>query len=46
MLSSTGNMYTMAVVDENGVHIGVGSATTKKHAEQLAAKEALARLTC
>ena len=41
MLSSSTNMYTMAVADKNGAHIGIGSATTKKQAEQLAAKEAL-----
>ena len=45
MVSSTANMYTMAAVDENGVHIGVGSSSTKKQAEQLAAKEALSRLS-
>ena len=41
MLSSSTNMYTMAVLDKNGVHIGIGSSSTKKQAEQLAAKEAL-----
>jgi ribonuclease-3 len=45
MLSSAANMYTMAAVDEKGIHIGIGSAPTKKQAEQLAAKEALKRLT-
>lgn len=45
MLSSSANLYTMAAVDENGAHLGVGSAVTKKQAEQLAAKEALKRLT-
>lgn len=41
ILSSSTNMYTMAVLDNNGGEIGVGTATTKKQAEQLAAKEAL-----
>jgi ribonuclease-3 len=44
MLSSAANMYTMAAVDENGIHLGIGSSSTKKQAEQLAAKEALKRL--
>ena len=44
MLSSSANLYTMAAVDENGAHLGIGSAVTKKQAEQLAAKEALKRL--
>lgn len=46
MLSSPANMFTMAVVDTNGVHMGIATATTKKQAEQLAAKEALAKFTC
>ena len=41
MLSSAANTYTMAVVDENGVHIGVGTSSTKKQAEQFAAQNAL-----
>ncbi len=45
MLSSSTNLYTMAVLDKNGVHIGVGSAPTKKQAEQLAAKKALDQFT-
>jgi len=45
MLSSSPNLYTMAVVDENNVPLGVGSSSTKKQAEQLAAKEAIVRLT-
>lgn len=45
MLSSSANIYTMAAVDENGVHLGVGSAVTKKQAEQLAAKEAIKNLS-
>jgi ribonuclease-3 len=44
MLSSAGNMYTMAVTDENGVHLGVGAATTKKQAEQFAAKQAMEKI--
>lgn len=45
MLSSAANIYTMAAVDESGIHLGIGCAATKKQAEQLAAKEALKRLT-
>ena len=45
MLSSTANIYTMAAVDEKGIHLGIGSALTKKQAEQLAAKQALNRLS-
>lgn len=45
MLSSAANTYTMAAVDEKGIHLGIGTAVTKKQAEQLAAKEALKRLT-
>ena len=45
MLSSAANTYTMAAVDENGAHLGIGSAVTKKQAEQLAAKDALKRLS-
>lgn len=45
MLSSAANTYTMAAVDEKGIHLGIGSSVTKKQAEQLAAKDALARLT-
>ena len=41
ILSSSPNLYTMAAVDKDGVHIGIGTAPTKKQAEQLAAKEAL-----
>lgn len=46
MVSSTANVYVMAAIDENGSHLGVGTSSTKKHAEQLAAKEALKKLTC
>lgn len=45
MLSSAANVYTMAAVDENGAHLGIGSAPTKKQAEQLAAKKAMEQLT-
>lgn len=45
MLSSAANTYTMAAIDERGIHLGIGSASTKKQAEQLAAKNALSRLT-
>lgn len=41
MLSSNINSYTMAAVDKHGAHIGQGTASTKKQAEQLAAKDAL-----
>lgn len=41
IVSSNANSYTMAVLDKNGNHIGVGTASTKKQAEQLAAKDAL-----
>jgi ribonuclease-3 len=44
ILASTPNMYTMAAIDKNGAHLGVGTATTKKQAEQMAAKEALKQL--
>ena len=45
MVSSTATLYVMAVVDEKGIHLGVASAMTKKQAEQLAAKQALKRLS-
>lgn len=41
MVSSNVNSYTMAAVDKNTNYIGIGTAPTKKQAEQLAAKEAL-----
>jgi ribonuclease-3 len=41
MLSSAANTYTMAVTDGQGGHIGIGTATTKKQAEQIAAQNAL-----
>lgn len=44
MVSSNANSYTMAAVDKQGQHIGIGTALTKKQAEQLAAKEALKQL--
>jgi ribonuclease-3 len=44
MLSSAANMYMMAAIDEKNIHLGIGSAPTKKQAEQLAAKEALKNL--
>jgi len=44
MLSSAANTYTMAVVDESGGHLGIGQSTTKKQAEQMAAKIALIKL--
>ncbi len=45
MLSSAANMYTMAATDEKGIHLGIGSASTKKQAEQLAAEDALKKFT-
>lgn len=45
VLSSSTNLYTMAVLDKNGVQLGIGSAPTKKQAEQMAAKQALERIT-
>lgn len=45
VLSSSINLYTMAVLDKNGVQLGIGSAPTKKQAEQMAAKQALERIT-
>jgi len=45
MLSSVGNMYTMAAVDDKNKHLGIGTSATKKQAEQLAAKDAIAKLT-
>jgi ribonuclease-3 len=44
MISSSANSYTMAAVDEQGIHLGIGTASTKKQAEQLAAKDAISRL--
>ena len=44
ILSSAANTYTMAAVDENGSHLGIGTATTKKQAEQLAAKDGLTKI--
>ncbi len=44
ILSSSTNLYTMAVLDKNGVQLGIGSAPTKKQAEQMAAKQALERI--
>lgn len=41
IISASINLYTMAVIDANGFHIGVGTAITKKQAEQLAAKDAM-----
>jgi len=44
MLSSAANVYTMAAIDSKGKQIGIGSSSTKKQAEQLAAKDALTKL--
>uniref|UniRef100_A0A6C0JVS1 RNase III domain-containing protein n=1 Tax=viral metagenome TaxID=1070528 RepID=A0A6C0JVS1_9ZZZZ len=45
MVSSAANMYTMAAVDNANIHLGIGIAPTKKQAEQIAAKDALSRLS-
>jgi ribonuclease-3 len=44
VLASCPNLYTMAAVDKDGVHMGVGTAPTKKQAEQMAAREALKQI--
>ena len=44
VISAATNMYTMAAVDERGNHLGIGTAPTKKQAEQLSAREAIKRL--
>jgi ribonuclease-3 len=43
MLSSN-NGYTMAAVDDKGKHLGIGTGSTKKQGEQLAAKDALQKM--
>jgi len=43
-ISSTLNSYTVAAVDEKGIHLGIGTSNTKKQAEQFAAREALKNL--
>lgn len=45
VLSSTLTSYTVAALDKQQCHLGIGTAPTKKQAEQLAAKDALSRLT-
>ena len=45
MLSSAEGMYTMAAVDPTGKRMGIGCSAIKKQAEQLAAKDALAKLS-
>jgi ribonuclease III len=44
-LSSSTNLYTMAVCDAYGRHIGIATATTKKQAEQIAAKNAIEKMS-
>ena len=44
IVSSSPNLYTMAAIDAEGTHIGTGTSTTKKQAEQLAAKDAIKNL--
>lgn len=41
LISSSTNSYTSAVVNKQNVHIGTGTAPTKKQSEQNAAKDAL-----
>lgn len=41
LVTSEQNLYTVAVTDKEGKHIGIGTASNKKQAEQNAAKEAL-----
>lgn len=41
MVSLENGMYTMAVVDHLGKQLGLGRSSTKKQAEQLAAKESI-----
>lgn len=41
MISNENGIYTMAVVGNNGIELGIGKSTTKKQAEQYAAREAL-----
>lgn len=41
IITSSSNLYTMAAIDESGLHLGIGTAPTKKQAEQMAAKEAM-----
>jgi ribonuclease-3 len=41
MVSYENGIYTMAVVGLSGEHLGIGSSTTKKQAEQWAARESL-----
>lgn len=43
MLSLENGIYTMAIVDGSGSQLGIGKASTKKQAEQWAAREALAK---
>ena len=44
VLVSSLNSYTVAAVNETGMHLGIGTSTTKKQAEQFAAREALKNL--
>lgn len=41
MISQENGQYTMAVVSHLGQHLGVGTSSTKKQAEQIAARESL-----
>jgi dsRNA-specific ribonuclease len=41
MISNENGIYAMAVVGINGLRLGTGTSTTKKQAEQWAAREAL-----
>ena len=41
LVSCVNGVYTMALDDQTGMRIGEGSATTKKQAEQMAARQAI-----
>jgi ribonuclease-3 len=45
MTGVSDGIYTMTVCDKDGLVLGTGTGTTKKQAEQLAAKDALSRKT-
>ena len=45
MISSTDGIYTMVAVDPTGKRMGLGTSSVKKQAEQLAAKDALSKLS-
>jgi len=45
IVSSAANVYTMAAIDCKGKQIGIGTASTKKQAEQFAAQDALLKFS-